>query len=67
MRSEKVILSYALAKELLAKGFRIIDIDQNKYDSKRTVFVFENTQGLEDYINAYTKHNARQYPRLRTD
>lgn len=64
MQNQKVILSYALAKSLLAHGFRIIDIDQNKYDPKRTVFIFENAKGMEEYIDAYTKHNAREHPRL---
>lgn len=39
----KVIRSSKIAKELITKGFVIIDIAQDKNDYKRTVFVFEDT------------------------
>lgn len=40
----KIIRSSRIAKELISKGFVIIDIAQDKLDSKRTVFVFEDTE-----------------------
>lgn len=47
----KVITSTKLAKELLSQGFRVLDIAPHKNDSKRTIFIFELTQPLLNYIN----------------
>jgi len=43
-KKRKVIRSSRIAKELIARGFVIIDIAQDKNDYKRTVFVFEDTE-----------------------
>ena len=60
----KVIISYSLAKDLIRNGFRVIDIEPNNKDSKRTIFIFENTEALTTYLqhkrgnNIYdNKHN----------
>lgn len=47
----KVIGSSKTAKELLKQGFKIIDISPHKNDSKRTVFVFEDTDELKDFLS----------------
>jgi hypothetical protein len=49
--SRKVIRSSRIAKELIAKGFVIIDIAQDRHDSKRTVFVFEDSRELKDCLD----------------
>jgi len=46
----KVIAVNKLARELLKKGFNMVDIKPHKDDSRRTVFVFELTTELEDYL-----------------
>jgi hypothetical protein len=43
-KKRKVIRSSRIAKELIGRGFVIIDIAQDKNDYKRTVFVFEDTE-----------------------
>ena len=52
----QVITSTRLAKELLQNGFNIIDLAPNRTDSKRTVFVFESTEELKEYIK-----NRKEY------
>lgn len=47
MRMEKVVLTPTLAKHLLERGFRIVDLKPHKDDPRRTVFVFENCKELE--------------------
>ena len=46
----KVIKSSKMAKILLANGFKVIDIAQDKNDYKRTVFVFELTPEFEKFL-----------------
>lgn len=46
----KVIGSNKLAKELLLKGFKLVDISPHRNDGKRTVFVFEYTDDLKVYL-----------------
>lgn len=41
-----VILSASVARELIKKGFVLRDIKANKFDSKKTVFVFQKTDSL---------------------
>ena len=62
----KVITSNQLAKELLSVGFKIIDIAPHKTDKKRTIFVFEDTQELQLYLevkegreNEQNKHKTK--------
>lgn len=44
----KVIYSAKLARELIKKGFKVVDIkpDRTDVDKKRTVFIFEVTDEL---------------------
>lgn len=46
------IFTASKARELLKDGFTIIDIkpDKNDTDRKRSLFVFKNTEGLEDKL-----------------
>lgn len=48
----KVIAINRLAKELIRNGFKIVDIKSHKDDHRRTVFVFELTPELEDYLKS---------------
>ena len=51
----KLIFTAGLAKKLLKKGYRIIDIKPNKYITGRTVFIFEDKKGLKEAIKQLTK------------
>jgi len=41
----KCIVASTMAKYLLKQGFRIIDLKPLRDDHKRTVFVFDDTEG----------------------
>lgn len=46
------IFTAQLARQLLRLGYQIVDVKPDKLDpdKKRSIFVFKNEQGLEDYI-----------------
>ena len=52
MTQQKVISSNKVARQLVKNGFPIVDIKAHKSDPKRTVFVFDLTQSLVDYLAA---------------
>jgi len=61
--NRRVIPSSRLAKELLKEGFKIIDIAPHKNDHRRTVFIFENTKQLQDYLkDGKESVNAKTIP-----
>lgn len=45
-----VIFKRAICNELLAKGFKLIEVSENFYDKKKSIFIFEETQELVDYM-----------------
>ena len=51
----KVIKSANIAKILLQQGFIIKDIAPHKADSKRTIFVFHNSDQLESFLLTLNK------------
>lgn len=54
-----VIFSNKLANELIENGFNIKRVGLNKKDNKETIFYFENTGEIRDYLkvnkNIYVK------------
>lgn len=50
----QIIFSVALAKILIKEGFRVVDICKNKSNSDRSIYYFENKDGLTDLIADYT-------------
>ena len=52
IRTSKIVYDARIARELLRLGYTIIDIKPDKYDKdkKRTIFVFNNDEGLEKDI-----------------
>lgn len=50
---EKVITNPVLAKYLVQKGCRIVDLKPNKYNKIATVFVFEYDEKLEKELQTY--------------
>ena len=52
LRTSKIVYDTRIARELLRLGYKIIDIKPDKYDKdkKRTIFVFNNDEGLEKDI-----------------
>lgn len=52
------ILSAKMAKDLIRKQeFNLIDITANKTNKDRTVFIFESTKRLKDYL--LEKHDLK--------
>ena len=51
------VMSFKLAKHLLALNYRIKDIKPNFKDSKRTVFIFEPNNEIMNKIKEYTRNN----------
>ena len=51
----KLIFSGKLARELLRRGYQIIDVVPHREDSNRTVFVFKDVEGLKDCIRELTR------------
>lgn len=49
----KCITSPKLARKLLKKGFRIIDIKPDKRNKEATIFVFEKTPELDYFLEGY--------------
>jgi hypothetical protein len=54
-QNRKVIRSSRVAKQLLEQGERIIDIAEDRVDPKRTVFVFEYTDTLNELLTNSNK------------
>ena len=56
MQNTVMIFSARMARELLKKGFTIVDIkpDKKDPDMKRSIFVFRWTQEIMDILNQAT-------------
>ena len=52
MEDRIVVFTAKMAKRLLAMGYTIVDIKQDKYDEdrKRSIFFFKNENGLDAAI-----------------
>jgi len=50
----KVIRSNRLARVLISAGFKIVDIAPDRQDGKRSVFVFELTEELKNFLTDYS-------------
>ena len=44
------IFSLKVARDLVQNDFTIIDLAENQKDRKRTVYVFQNTKEIRDYL-----------------
>lgn len=53
MNEERVITSPVLAKSLLKKDYKIIDIRPNRHDKRLSVFVFNYKEGIDELIQEY--------------
>ena len=51
-KTEKVVYSAKVARELLRRGYKIVDIKPDKFDicHKASIFVFKNEGTLEEEI-----------------
>lgn len=55
---DQIVIKGDLARKLLRKGFVIKDLKPKRnidgtYDYTRSIFVFENKEGLEETINEF--------------
>lgn len=51
------IYSYTITKDLLKNGFIVKDIKANPKNRDRTVFMFEETKAIKDYLKQ--NHNIK--------
>ena len=58
-RETIVIFTAKVARKLLKDGYKIVDIkpDKTDFDGKRSVFVFQNQEGIMEKINQYKMEN----------
>ncbi|OCZ49740.1 DUF5659 domain-containing protein [Dehalobacter sp. TeCB1] len=50
---EKLIFSPQVAKFLLNRNFKIVDIKPDRNDRNKTIFIFKNDDKLAEAINDY--------------
>ena len=50
MKTEILIFSYKIAKDLIRKGFVVKDIRPNYKVENGTIVVFENNEGIKSYL-----------------
>lgn len=50
----KIIFTGKLARALLRRGYRIIDVKPNRDFPERTVFIFEDTPDLKQVVRELT-------------
>lgn len=57
MKETKIVYDARIARELLKRGYVVIDIKPDKYDAdrKRSIFVFKNENGLEEVLLGISK------------
>ena len=57
MRDFVNVFTASMAKKLLEKGYKIVDLKQDKQDpdGKRSIFVFKNENGLEEAVKELIK------------
>lgn len=60
----KLIMNPNLAIYLLRNGYQIIDLEPNKSDPRRTVFIFREDEGLYDVMTEYTNMTREQKEKL---
>ena len=59
MKKEYItVFTGQLARQLLRKGYSIADIKPDKQDpdGKKSLFIFKNSDGLEEAINESLRH-----------
>lgn len=50
MLNNIVIFSPQIARDLIQKGFRVVDIKPDKNIRIKTIFFFENTEEIKKYL-----------------
>lgn len=50
------VFTASMARQLLKAGYQIVDIkpDKTDKDNKRSLFIFQNMNGITDYISTHT-------------
>ena len=56
-KKEYIIFKRAICNELLTKGFKLLEVGVNFYDKKKSVFIFESTPELVNYMLEIKKRN----------
>lgn len=59
MERYKCILSLNLAQYLLAKGFRILNVEKSRKFRNNLVFIFENSSQFQQALENYWKGESK--------
>lgn len=57
MMNNIIIFSPRIARDLIQKGFRVVDIKPDKNIRIKTIFFFENIKELKEYLSE--KHDIK--------
>lgn len=55
-----VIFSGRVARELLRKGYTIIDVKADRTNKIKSVFVFKRENNIEDVLREFTKKDDKE-------
>ena len=60
MKENLMVFTAEMARQLLKRGYSVVDIKPDKLDStgKRSVFVFKNDDGLQEAISELVRKKA---------
>lgn len=64
MKKYKSVFTAELARHLLKKNYRIVDIKPLKEDPKRTIFIFENSAELEKDMFKFLNQKKKYYKKI---
>lgn len=56
----KIVTEAPIARKLLKDGYRIIDIKPKRGHERETIFVFENSDGFNEKLNAYIEERKEK-------
>lgn len=54
-KTTKLIFSYGLARFLLGKGCKLVDLSKDKNDQNKIIFVFQLDDKLKKYLAEFTE------------
>lgn len=55
MKNDILIYSYGVVKDLMKNNFQVTDIRPNDKMKGKTIYVFDNTKEIQDYLEV--EHN----------
>ena len=60
----KLIFKPAIARELIRRGFRVVDLKQNREHPERSIVVFEDSIQLRDELQKIVKKRRERFKEM---